>query len=254
MSDIVVRPVRFTDDLGGMQAFMLALGLRPRLESDTGGWVDMVAGGGMVALHSAKDAVRHVPSGFTSLSFEADDIGAVARRLEAAGVREVSVYDEAYGRVLTCDDPIGHQVVVDERNQDLYGYHEHDLVGVAASLRVMPIRFTDPLGPYGGFLAALGLSRRGDPSEHFTAYTLGGGADGVVGLHPVSGRESASMAEPGAVHLSFETWEPLPDVAARLGAAGFAAQIRSEGFGDVLSVVDGDGEPVEVQQVAEPRE
>ncbi len=92
MSDLVVRPVRFTDNVDGMRAFLITLGLQPRVESVAGGWVDMVAGGGesagggMVALHSAKDAVRQAASGFTSLSFEADDIDVLAKRLEAAGV------------------------------------------------------------------------------------------------------------------------------------------------------------------------
>lgn len=253
MTDIVVRPVRFTDNLDRMQAFLCALGLRPRLESDSGGWVDMVAGGGMVALHSAKDAVRKASSGLTSLSFEADDIDDVAKRLQDAGVHGVTVYDESYGRVLTCLDPLGDQIAIDERNNDLYGYHQHDPEAVVPSLRVMPVRFTDPLGSYGKFLEALGLSRRGEPSEHFTAYTLGDGTYGVVGLHPVSERVGGSIAEPGAVDLSFETSEPLPDIAERLGAAGFAAQITSKSFGDVVSVTDGDGEAVEVHQAPPAR-
>jgi len=182
MSDLVVRPVRFTDNVEQVRRLLEALGLRPRLESEGGGWVDMVAGGGMVALHSARNSARHAPSGLTSLSFEADDIDALAKRLDAAGVPDVVVYDEAYGRVLTCRDPLGDEIAVDERSVDLYGYRAHDPAGVRPGLRVMPVRFADPLGPYGGFLAALGLEPRGEPDAHFTGYALGAGDHGLVGL------------------------------------------------------------------------
>ena len=56
MSDLVVRPARFTDNLEGMRLFLETLGMRPRVKSKAGTWLDMVAGGGMVALHSAQNA------------------------------------------------------------------------------------------------------------------------------------------------------------------------------------------------------
>jgi len=42
MTAIVVRPVRFTDNIEPMQAFLELIGLRPRIESVGGGWVDLV--------------------------------------------------------------------------------------------------------------------------------------------------------------------------------------------------------------------
>jgi hypothetical protein len=256
MSDLVVRPVRFTDNVEHMRRFLEALGLRPRVEAAGGGWVDLVAGAGMVALHSAKDSERQAPSGLTSLSFEAVDIDVLANRLESAGVADVVVYDEAYGRVLTCRDPLGDQIAVDERSADPYGYRVHEPTGVRPGWRVMPIRFADPLGPYGGFLSAFGLEPRGEPNAHFTAYALGGGDDGLVGLHPPTERQLADGSRPmttesGAVALSFETAEDLSDVADRLGAAGFEPRIRTEVFGDVLAVLDGDGQDVEVDRSVE---
>ena len=53
MNEIVVRPLRFSADVPAMRAFLETLGLRSRIESERGGWVDMVAGRGMVALHDA---------------------------------------------------------------------------------------------------------------------------------------------------------------------------------------------------------
>ena len=109
MSAVVVRPVRFTDDVKAMQAFLEAMGLRPRIEAEAGGWVDMVAGGGMVALHSAASSATGGKPGQTSLSFEADDLTSLANQLREAGCEGVSVHDEAYGKVLTCSDPLGQR-------------------------------------------------------------------------------------------------------------------------------------------------
>jgi hypothetical protein len=53
VTGIVVRPVRFTDNIEPMRAFLELIGLRPRIESVGGGWIDLVADGGMIALHSA---------------------------------------------------------------------------------------------------------------------------------------------------------------------------------------------------------
>ena len=39
MSRIVVRPIRFTDDVNAMQGFLETLGLRPRIAAEAGGWV-----------------------------------------------------------------------------------------------------------------------------------------------------------------------------------------------------------------------
>lgn len=251
MSDLVVRPVRFTDNVDAMRAFLCTLGLTPRVESASGGWVDMVAGGGdaaggMVALHAARDSARGAPSGFTALSFEAQDIDLLAQRLQGAGVPGVTVYDEAYGRVLTCNDPLGDSIAVDERSTDLYGYRRHDDSAPASGWRVLAIRFADPAGSYGSFLEALGLERRADASEHFAAYAVDRGRFGAVGLHPPTDQAGLFMGEAGAVRLSFETTEPLDVVRDRLQRDGHPAELRGEAFGSVLEVRDPDGVAVEV--------
>jgi hypothetical protein len=91
MSEVVVRPLRFTDNVQAMRAFLETLGLRSRIEAERGGWVDMVAGRGMVALHDAASSSTGAKAGDTSLSFEADDIDELKQRLEAAGYQEVAV-------------------------------------------------------------------------------------------------------------------------------------------------------------------
>ena len=54
---IVVRPVRFTDDVPAMQAFLELLGLQPRIQFNRPGWVDLAGSAGLVALHEA--ATQH---------------------------------------------------------------------------------------------------------------------------------------------------------------------------------------------------
>ena len=50
--------------------------------------------------------------------------------------------------MLTCQDPARDPVAVDERMDDLYGYQLHTEPGTPWSLRVLPVRFADPAGPY----------------------------------------------------------------------------------------------------------
>jgi predicted enzyme related to lactoylglutathione lyase len=252
MSDVVVRPVRFTDQVDRMQHFLELIGLRPWILSDRGSWIDLAAGGGRVALHDAATSTSGAPAGQTSLAFEAADVSALAARLEGAGLGEVTVYDEAYGRVLTCVDPDGAVLAVDEVPEDLYGHQLRAEPGAPDSLRVMPVRFTDPAGPYGSFLRALGLAPAGEINPYYVNFLADGGAQGQVGLHYVFG-DDLPVVPSGrcpAVQLTFESAEPLVELAARLAAAGYEPGISTEDFGALLHVVDPDGQVVQVHEPA----
>jgi PAS domain-containing protein len=129
MNDVknaVIRPLRFTADVGAMRAFLETLGLRSRIESERGGWVDMLTGGGMVALHDASSSSTGGQPGQTTLSFEADRIDELRDRLEQVGFVDATVFDEAYGRVLSVTGPDAVVIWVDERSEDMYGYKVHD--------------------------------------------------------------------------------------------------------------------------------
>lgn len=244
---IVVRPVRFTDNLAAMRAFFEALGLAARVESDNGGWVDMVAEGGMVALHSAADSDTGGAAGETRLSFEADDVDAVAARLRAAGFADAHVYDEAYGRVLALTDPDGAALHIDERSGDLYGYRLHALDRAERGRWVVPVRFTGDSDRYAAFLRAIGLTGRSEP--HFSTLRAAGGAHGYVGLHPLTGTRA------GGCQLSLAVADDLAALADSLRKAGYAdATLVHEDFGDFVSVTDPDGEAVELHPpfAAEP--
>jgi uncharacterized glyoxalase superfamily protein PhnB len=254
MSGIVVRPIRFTDDVEAMQGFLETLGLRPRIAAEAGGWVEMVAGGGMVALHDAASSDHGAASGETRLAFEVDDVAGLAEQLVDAGVEDVTVYDEAYGEVVTCTDPLGDTVSIDGRSDDLYGYRVVQADMPAASMRVVPVRFMGPEGPYGHWLEALGLSRVADGDDAYAMYAAGGGEHGYVGLHQVYSDDLPIVPGPAAVHLTFTTDEPLDDVAARLIAAGFVdAVVMHEDFGSMLRVTDTDGRECQVHE-APPRD
>jgi hypothetical protein len=110
-----------------------------------------------VALPSATGSDTGGLPGQTRLSFEVDDVEILAVRLIAAGFEDATAHDEAYGRVLTVTDPLGDQLIIDERIEDLYGYRLHDADGAQRSTQVVPVRLTDAGEDYGRYLRALGL-------------------------------------------------------------------------------------------------
>jgi hypothetical protein len=210
----------------------------------------MASNGGRVALHSAESSVTGATHGETRLSFEADDVDALAAQLIATGVDGVTVYDEAYGRALDCRDPMGDTITINEQADDLYGYRLLSDGGTEpSSIRVVPVRFTDPTGPMSQWLESLGLRRVGDADDSYVMYAAGGGDHGYVGLHHVYTDELPIIPGQAAVHLTFVTSEPLDEVAGRLRNAGYAdATVSREEFGAMLTVTDPDGREVQVHE------
>ena len=153
-TDVEIRPLRFTDRLPRMREFLEQLGLRTRIESERGGWADLIAGAGMVALHDAATSDTGGRPGQTRLSFEAGDLAVLVERLERAGLADVAVWDEAYGRVLSVDVG-GERIWVDERATDLYGYRSHD-PEPGGSLAVTPVLVVPDETPWRVFLDAVG--------------------------------------------------------------------------------------------------
>jgi hypothetical protein len=168
--DCVVRPLRFTDDVAAMRDFLGLLGLAPRVESQRGGWVDLVAGAGMVALHDAAGSATGGRPGQTNLSFESADLDALAARLSDAGWDDATIWDEAYGRVLSVTDPAGERLWVDGYNDDDYGYdvHRPERDG---RWSVMPVRSTSVVPEYVRFLGCFGLEPYADRPARSSAAT-----------------------------------------------------------------------------------
>ncbi len=154
----VVRPVRFTDDIPAMQAFLERFGLQPRITSDRPGWVDLAGAAGLVALHSAKDSTTGAVHGETRLSFELEDADVAAAALHDAGF-VASVIDESWGRTLELTDPDGRTMLCDERSDDLYGYTAHPVDATRPGPLVVPVCRTSDIPAYDAMLRALGVGR-----------------------------------------------------------------------------------------------
>ncbi len=245
-ADLVVRPVRFTDDVPAMQAFLELLGLRPRIVAERGGWVDLVSAAGMVALHSAADSTLGARPGETSLSFEVADAEATRDRLVAAGF-DAAVVDESYGRDVVVTDPTGHELLINEQATDLYGYRRlHPTDGSAATsdrapllAGVVPVCFADDTETFHRFLVALGLT--GQPDPDYAAYDAGG--HGWVGVHAAEPSDDHDTATALSLAVEPDRFDALEQ---RLRAAGLDVTRRDQPFGSSLVLVDPDGQSVEV--------
>ena len=213
MNDVVIRPLRFTADVDAMRAFLETLGLRSRIESERGGWTVLLAGRGAVSLHDAATSDTRSPSGLTKLTFEAADLDELKAKLESAGYDDATVWDEAFGRVLSATGPDGTKLWIDDRNEDLYGYKVHET----------------------------------RPDERWSVTPGLSGADQAAWeqLLEVIGIDQRVYFGPGtayAVRLELTTTEDLNDVLQRLVAGGYTATRAA----DRLEIVDPDGETVVV--------
>lgn len=110
-----------TPDPGGSAATLRAIGARPEIASDSGGWVQFRAkNGGLVATHSGTG-----PAAVPGFQYDGD-VRPLLGRLLAAGLA-AELVDESYGRTLRLPHPDGSEDLwVNEVQQDLYGYHRVD--------------------------------------------------------------------------------------------------------------------------------
>ena len=117
---LAVQPIWFQADLDEPRRILETLGLRARLASDSGGWIEFEAdGGGSAALH-AGDAPT------IGLSLECTgDLDDLARRLTDSGFA-ATVVDEAYNRTLRVVTPDGDELWINGAMDDLYGYTRLD--------------------------------------------------------------------------------------------------------------------------------
>lgn len=126
-SGLTVLPLWFPRDIEAADGFLRALGLRPRLASDSGNWRDFdAAGGGLVALHADESDAGDTAHPRAELSFEyRGDLDAYAEQLRDAGL-EAHIVDEAYNRTLLVTTPDGTQLWINEVQTDLHGFHRVD--------------------------------------------------------------------------------------------------------------------------------
>lgn len=112
-----VMPIRYSSDVAAMTRFYKVLGLRTGPVSRPGGWAELPADGGMLAVHrgSAEDTGR------CELAFEAGEpLEQVAERLRAAGFEPGPVIDEGFGQSLRVRDPDQVWVQINRYDRELY--------------------------------------------------------------------------------------------------------------------------------------
>ena len=234
---MTVQAIRFSDDVPAMQRFLETLGLAASVTSDE--WAVMESGSGQVLLHGTANATSGAQSGWTQLTLETDDLDSVAAEF---GVTPV---DEAWGRSLFVTDPLGAEVTINETQTDHYGYQQHEAHPDPA-VAVVPVRFTDPQGPYAQFLARLGL--RAEGAGDYVAFVADRGS---VGVHVDRPDDTARYAAPGAgaqVHLTFTSSGDVEALAGTLRAAGYGDVRVDTTFGTMIEVIDPDGRPVQIHQ------
>jgi catechol 2,3-dioxygenase-like lactoylglutathione lyase family enzyme len=112
-----VLPIRYCADMEASARFYAALGLELGAATRPGGWRELPAAAGLLALHRAAAG----EAGACELAFEADEpLEAVRDRLVAAGFAPEPIMDESYGRSLRVADPDGVAVQVNENDRSLY--------------------------------------------------------------------------------------------------------------------------------------
>jgi len=108
-----VLPIRYTSDVEALTRFYTALGLETGAVSRPGGWVELPADGGTLAVHRG--------DGRCELAFETDEpLEEVKKRLQEAGYHPGPVIDESFGQSLRVADPDGVPVQINVYDRDLY--------------------------------------------------------------------------------------------------------------------------------------
>jgi hypothetical protein len=247
--DFTVLAVRYCADVPLIAAFFETIGLTRRISTRGDGFVELVAGDGVLMLHSAGNALTAMPPGSAELSLEVTDLDATADYLAALGLDPVR-WDESYGEHLGIRDPHGEGIWITEVQRDLYGYQAHDVR--PNDLNLMAIRYSTDFAVDAAFFDPLGFRARPSASGHFTPLEGAAPARGVIGLHPPAGDTKPTplspdnpVAPPLSIELSFETREPLADLEARLGALGIDARFEDGPAPDVR-VIDPEGVESEI--------
>lgn len=171
----------------------------------------MHAGRGMVALHDSATSTMGGQPGLTELVFVAEDVDELQGTLQSAGYSDLSIWDEAYGRVLSATGPGRTKVWIDEHHKDPYGY-----------------RLTDAR-----------------PDDRWTVTPTLTGVDQpsweqILDQFGTRQRVYFGSGATYGVRLDLSTTEALDDVQRRLVAAEYDVSGTDAG----LEIVDPDGQPV----------
>ncbi len=111
-----VLPIWYQEDLAESRRVLEAIGLRPRIASNSASWADFTAdGGGLAAVH--RDTRVRI-----ELAWEySGDLDVFTEHLAYAGVPAV-IIDEAYSRTVRVTSPDGDELWINATQDDLYGF------------------------------------------------------------------------------------------------------------------------------------
>ena len=206
---ITVQPIHYTSDPDGWHRFAETIGFRsdfPPLAS----WSEFDAGG-ILAIHQvvAGDSLE----GTTDVHLLVSDLDSVEGAAVAAGATVDATMLENVGRMLT--------VTLNEVRVTL----SSGARSTFGDPSVLPIHYVRDLAEADRLYRALGLRPRIAAVAGVWADYVGDGG-GLAALH---------HGEPNT-ELSFEFAGDLDDLASRLGAVGFAAEIVDEAYNRTLRV------------------
>lgn len=112
-----VVPIRYSADTAAMTRFFQAIGLEIDAVSRPGGWIELTADAGTLAVHRAEPG----DTGRCELAFEATEpLEQVAERLRAAGYEPGPVMDENHGQSLRVKDPDDVWVQINRNDRELF--------------------------------------------------------------------------------------------------------------------------------------
>ena len=112
-----VMPIRYSADVAAATRFYEVLGLRVCARSRPGGWVELPAPEGTLAIHRADSD----EAGRCELAFDTTEpLEDVAARRREAGYSPGPVLDENHGHSLRVRDPDGVWVQINRRDRELY--------------------------------------------------------------------------------------------------------------------------------------
>ncbi|GAA1172505.1 hypothetical protein [Nesterenkonia xinjiangensis] len=246
-------PHRFSARPEAMVDFLQTLGMRPRFAQHGDSFGVLAAAAGLIAVHALDPddaAVAGASHGETQLVFLAEDARHTAGRLQEDGLRSMW-WDARRGRHAGVTGPHGEGVWFTE---DAGHYRQRELLEspLTPRLTVVAVRSSHALQADVSFFAHLGYAPApGAAAGDWLPLAVPNAPSGMIGLHasddeqPVSALASPSGESNPAGHtalvdLGFLTTEEIPELAARLTAAGHPAE-RVEGPGPALTVRDPDG-------------
>ena len=112
-----IMPLRYSTDVAASTRFYRTLGLTVGAASRPGGWVEMPAAEGMLAIHESSAEER----GDSEVAFETDEpLEEVKARMVEAGYTAGPVIDENFGESLRVLDPDDVWVQINRYDRSLY--------------------------------------------------------------------------------------------------------------------------------------